>query len=366
MKLCFFCYTPFHLFNAANIKYNIYSNDYADLYLYNSEEGGTKGLIEGIKKTELFDNIYLIDNSWREDTFFEKVIRKIFRIRLNSLLRRARRNYIKVKKRNCTYDIVWSYGSAMEMYIIMGVSLRNNPNTVYFGYEEGDGSYRLPCTNALTSQQIDYLGRRLKIQMPDKPNKMLLYSPSYALPIVTTTIEEMPKVTTKLAKEIYPLIWNMKEMSLPYNVFFMATGSYDQSFTFALYDRLKEFPEINMVVKAHPRFQRTFEGTDIELLNCGSIPWEIICGNVSNIESKLIIGVYSTAMITAKSIYGKEPTIIFLNEMDILKNSQRIDKGRTDVLQRFIKSYSDQTRLAFPKNTDELFDCISIWYQKQF
>lgn len=368
MHLCFFCYTPFHVFNAINVKDNLYRNDEADLYLYNNYTGGTFQLYKNLKRLGLFRRIYIINDTWWQRN---RKLRKLWvyytNLRnKNRKILNARRNYKKLVKQNHVYDIVWSYGSAMEMYIILGISLRNNPQTLYYCYEEGEGSYRIPCTNFLSENEIRFLSEELKIQMPDIPNKMLFYLPECVSPVITATIEKMPTVNFDLYNRVYSNVWETKTLSLPYNAYIMAAGGYDQSFTLSIYDTLCSALNLKVCVKAHPRFTTPFANQNIELLECGTMPWEIICGGIDDIESKLLIGVYSTAMVTAKSVYGKEPYLVFLNDMDILSEDQKISDEMSDFLNHFIQTYSDESKIFFPKNTDELTDYISVWKNREY
>lgn len=365
MNLCFFCYTPYHVFNAINVKYSLFPNDNADLFLYNSVHGGTYMLYDNLKEIGLFENVEFINNlRWQHYSYLKKLFHipeRLFHLSNKKKLKNASKNYNIITQANKVYDIVWSYGSEMEMYMLLGVSLRTNPNTMFMCYEEGEGNYRLPCTNALKNQEIDFLKNQLDISMPETPDKMLFYLPSCVSPVVTSPIDRMPKVTKRLYNEVYSQIWKCSNLTLKYDIFFMAFGDYDQSFTFSVYDKLNSYKNIRVTIKSHPRFTEPFNGVDIELLQCGTTPWEIVCGSIDDLDSKLLIGVYSTSLITAKSIYEKEPYIIFLNNMDTLKKSQQISEEQKEFQKKFIQTYSNQSKLFFPKTMDELIECVDIW-----
>lgn len=367
MNICFFCYTPFHVFNAISVKYNLYPNDVADLYLYNSVSGGTNVLYENIVATSLFRNVYKIDSlRWKHYSKAQKLLHlheKLFHI--NKKIINAKKNYKKLKKANRVYDEVWSYGSEMELYLILGISLRSNPKTQYKCYEEGEGSYRLPCTNALKSNEISYLENKLHIKMPEIPNLMLFYLPSCVSPIVTAPIDNMPHVSKTLICDVYSKIWEIDKSKYKYDIFFMALGDYNQALTFSIYNELSSLQSIKIAVKAHPRYIAPFWGKDIELLDCGTTPWEIVCGNITSIDSSLLIGVYSTALVTARSVYNKEPYIVFLNDLVELPEEQRISKIQKTFLEKFIQTYRDKSRLFFPKSFDELLKCVSEWERRE-
>ena len=363
-----FCYTPFHVFNAINVKNCLYPNDEADLCLFNGVYGKTDILHNRLAETRIFNEVFYLENVWwAPETRIEKFLRKRVHIKSNKKIKNAYKNYriLKKRKRKCIYDEVWSYGSAMEMYIILGLSLKRNPNTKYLGYEEGEGSYRLPCTNVLKDEEKAFISNHLKLKMPEQPEKMLLYLPLCASSIVTCKIEQMPKVSKQLVDEVYSRVWDFNEALLAFDVFLMASGGNDQSFSFSIYNKLKSNDSISIAVKPHPRFTEPFNGKDVELLKCGTVPWEIVCGKIDNLDSKLLIGVYSTALVTAKSLYGLEPYIIFLNDMDTLNEKQRISSEMKAFLETFIQTYSDQSKLFFPKNMDELIECINNWYNRE-
>lgn len=366
MYHCFFCFTPFHVFNAISIKCNLCANDNADLYLYNNcyfdEE---KKIYTNVKNAHIFNNVFTIENRWeKNENLVEIAFRKYFHISVNKQLKRAKKNYKTLIKRDCKYDIVWSYGSAIEMYEIYDIAFLYNKNVKYYGYEEGTGSYIWPCTNALPLSEIQYLNKLLKNKIPDKPEFMFLYLPSCISANVTCKTKTMPKVTKQLLEDEYTKIWGYDRW-LNHNIYLLAEGKKDQSFTLKVYEMITQLKNVDVVVKAHPRFLEPFTEKNINILDCGTVPWEIICGHIEDIESKLLIGVFSTSMLTAKSIYDKEPYIIFLNEMISLPNDSKLNENMKEYLQKFTRVYRDTSKLFFPQSFDELMHCIEIWYQRE-
>lgn len=60
MKKLFICCTDYQLINSLNIKMNIFSEEKADVIIFNSKEEN-QGIAERLKELNVFDNVYLYD-----------------------------------------------------------------------------------------------------------------------------------------------------------------------------------------------------------------------------------------------------------------------------------------------------------------
>lgn len=70
-------------------------------------------------------------------------------------------------------------------------------------------------------------------------------------------------------------------------------------------------------------------------------------------------------MFTPKNIYGKEPYLIFLNEMEGAEKHINVNEKRKVFLKKFINTYEDKTKIMFPKDMNELEECIDVWEKEQ-
>ena len=71
------------------------------------------------------------------------------------------------------------------------------------------------------------------------------------------------------------------------------------------------------------------------------------------LESRVFITDYSTASMTPKMLYNKEPIVIFLREIVI--NGHQRGNGEIDrLIYRFREIYKDKSRVYIPKTINEL------------
>src|SRR5699024_10046503 len=98
-----------------------------------------------------------------------------------------------------------------------------------------------------------------------------------------------------------------------------------------------------MILKKHPRSNFN-EITNKKIYQNKHLPWEIIALN-SDVENKVLISYYSTALISNKTILDKEPIIIFLYNLEELKDYFWLDKEMIFVIENLKKVYNDSSKI---------------------
>ncbi len=110
-------------------------------------------------------------------------------------------------------------------------------------------------------------------------------------------------------------------------------------------DHLKTNHKSQTIVRKHPReHDQDYRGLDVSLSNS---MWELFC--LSSLSDKqVLISLFSTAQITPKLLYGKEPRLIFLYHLvpTSLTNEriENIDKFVQDIREK----YRDKSRISIP------------------
>lgn len=111
------------------------------------------------------------------------------------------------------------------------------------------------------------------------------------------------------------------------------------------------------IVKLHPR-SNTKSYENLNTYEYNSLPWEVINLN-QNIEDKILISYYSTALTSNKIIFDQEPILIFLFNMYELKKLHVLDLGSQGLAYKLKEIYREPNRVFMPKNIYELKNCIS-------
>lgn len=103
----------------------------------------------------------------------------------------------------------------------------------------------------------------------------------------------------------------------------------------------------NTIVRPHPQdVDKNFKNLEVD---DSKVMWEIICQEYIT-EDSILIGMCSTAQISAKLIYDKEPYIIFTH---CLYNSDR--NQRFNTLINSVKSiYTNKEKIIVPRTYEEL------------
>lgn len=122
----------------------------------------------------------------------------------------------------------------------------------------------------------------------------------------------------------------------------------------------------NAVIKAHP-IDPNFKNDQIKSYYT-KLPMESLLLHM-NPEQKIFISPMSTAMLTPKLLFGKEPFLIFTYKM--LLGPIRAHVGDEahfnrylDFLNNFIAAYSDPSRCAVPESIEELEEALSVFSRR--
>ena len=80
MKIIISCCTPYHIFNAINLKIHKYKNEKVDILICN-HFNNSKNIFENIKSSDIFENVYYI-----EDLDLGKLNNKFIEVSNSSIL----------------------------------------------------------------------------------------------------------------------------------------------------------------------------------------------------------------------------------------------------------------------------------------
>lgn len=112
----------------------------------------------------------------------------------------------------------------------------------------------------------------------------------------------------------------------------------------------------NLFVKLHPRNPKNrFEKYGITTNKDVSIPWEVIATNIE-IESKILLTMYSQSVITPDILMNKKAKVISLAYLD--RNYEKTNHAVYDYIK---KNYYDNNKDVYftPKSIDELVEIVN-------
>lgn len=337
-KSCFFCGTPFHIFNSIILVKN--KNLYADIYI-DDVFASAKTIADNLKALGVFDNVYLLDR------------KKHWRFPDNVLLQ-----YLFALKGYCTFDkvvpkIIPNLKTYADFYFA------NDPRTDVFGrfikfyivknctkynihyIDDGLGSYNRKMYEITW---IDKLARRLFF----RKNILLfdcdyyLHSPEYYSHLNgdnKNRIYPIGMIDEDL-KEVLKRVFTLNNVNtiIDYNIYFDTVRNEEFN---AIGNKLvsRMIKELlsrgDFMVKSHPREMK--EKYEDEYSIEFGLPFEILC-LYNDFTDHILATSFSTAVFTPKLIFNQEPQIVLLYKV--------------------VKKYS--------KTNDALFDWYVNGYKKMY
>lgn len=356
-NVCVFASTKYQMINAIQI---VLENKFqADLYII--DEGIYKDcdeIAERIKKEKIFVHITVIKT---------KKLLTVSRINhfINSSL-----CYLKGNKIVESYLISLNYetmlfctGSLVER-LTRFYFLKSRKPIHFYMFDEGVGSYLGTMEKIYT--KADGILRRM-LWGKEALNVMFdkfLYIPELYIHYGNDNYGKIRKISPidvsssrlQIFNRIFlyepdmhieePLIF----MDLNYKNFFVQDGRRRYE---TLIEKIAEVWKENIIIKQHPSSTLAYN-SKIKYCKFSSIPFEIVCAN-SNVEDKIIISLCSTASVSAKILYDKEPVVILLYKLfegQILSWNKYGEEFFLKIRER----YRNKDRFIIPESQEELFE----------
>lgn len=356
------CRTPIQVFRAIQIKYIMYSEVEADLYLFSTFNGYDK-IGRNIEELNIFKNVYYIDEA---DYSFDRfsIAKACF---LNS--------YFKSILNEKVYDELFSFNIYGTFnFLSYNTVIRNNPKLKFIMVEDGPNIYPLIEQKQFS---INYLYPILGIKNPYKkiakwyfsdPKKMNPFgkSPKYKLPIIDRNNYEFKNIINKVFNYKKDEVLNEAKIIFMEECF-VNDGMLDKSKDLELFKKLQErYHDKECVVKLHPRSKENRFSKEFKVLESQGIPWEVYVLNIP-MEDKIIVSLSCTTMISSKLLFGEEVRSLLL--FPILENYIRSNKNGEIYLnserKRYIfgqkEIYNNRSRFMITDNIEEAFEIIDNW-----
>ena len=117
------------------------------------------------------------------------------------------------------------------------------------------------------------------------------------------------------------------------------------------------FGRNNTIIKRHPRDTTSYD-LSIKCFENESIPFECLCTQV-DMNKKVLIGLYSTALIIPKLLLDQEPTVILLYRLfERLAQSPEARKKQDMFYDSFKDRYMRDNKFFIPETMDELDEAL--------
>ncbi len=122
-------------------------------------------------------------------------------------------------------------------------------------------------------------------------------------------------------------------------------------------NKLEQYPE-QVLYCPHPR------NPENDTIFLGSDPrqiWELQVLNTKDVEDKLIISVHSTACLTPKILFDKEPYVILLYRM-VIRHDWPYYAMMEKVVDAFVGKHRDPEKVMRPETIEEYEECLKRYF----
>ncbi|MEH2948248.1 hypothetical protein [Sporofaciens sp. JLR.KK001] len=353
--IVFYAFTPYQIFNCVNIKLSWYKKNKAILILINPNENNLFEFCSKKYLIKIFAEIISLESGIVDYNhgFIKKIITycySLYRLRVTKL---------KILKINISDEVtdIFTYGSSPELYIIDNYVTRKNGYAArLITYEEGTGSYLWVANNALNSIYTFFLKVFINVKVKKTFDELLLYSPSCISYSKVCNVKAMPRIDIKQNIDIFNGIFNVKNINSENCILLLGP---DQNIDLKIAEIFKDLQYQSLRVRLHPRSKKIERYNSLMKSENQRIMWEMVCMN-SDLSDSVLISYFSTSTFTPKLIFGMEPYLIFLFNMDELKHEKYTnDEGvlkpiMIDLFENFRDTYEDKDRIFCPTNLEEL------------
>lgn len=361
MKYLYYCNSAYQLLNIMNLHYhrnNGFENivDYsADLVLRNGFSN-VDNIVRILKDNKVFSNIFIVDrkenttsklhliNSIKNIIFPLNYLKDNYPIDINLI--KNQYDYIVTTKFTPFIAAMWQVNKKAKLHL----------------HEDGAGSYIAYFDLEMRSKSYKMF-YKLFNNGKDFYNyeKIYLNNKDIYTRDDKNLVVEIPKFNKDYLKQIKKMF---KEYIYDYgdiDIYWLSQKLDDskgkESFDAeeeVLY--LKKYKD-KVLYCPHPRYflcEHDFKISDIKQI------WELQVLDQDNFDDKLIISVHSTACLTPKILFDKQPYVIFLYKL-VIKHDWYFFKEMEKVIELFKNSYSDPSKIMIPETLAEYKECIDSY-----
>ena len=361
--------TPFQIFSCINLLKEKYKNESADLFLY-TYATDLISIAENLKKEKIFKNVYIISDIPQKSRM--SLIKYL--LFPNKMI-----SNINIEK----YEALFISYSGIPNLLLYNLLKKENKNMSLYFYEDGVTSYYKGIFEH--SKNVRIMCDLLKLKN-DSENirEIFLYEPK--LNTVQYNKMKLNKITPisnrndiNIVKKVFSIsneAMNILEKSdiIYFDHDFNKYITKDIFINFnqnSIINNITTLLKKEITVKISPlanEKQSKYKGDLITVSNFNKAPWEmLICGD-DKIEEKCLISVCSNAVITPKTVYGKEPYVLILGKMLFLSGCTNSTDVWTEELEKFYirirNLYHDKTKFMIPETMDEAIKMVENFLKK--
>lgn len=360
-RFAFYADTPYQLLNCINyVLHDVEgSRGEGDLYLlYDNEE--YPNAVQRLKESNLFRNIYIVSKQ-KETNWMVRYIRRAWELLFPAvLMKNCCRSGMAQKD---DYDVI-VFSTICPLTIAM-VDL--NKKAKVWMYDDGLGCYVGNWLNHFESYKTHLLyklfGKGAESVVPERlyVNNLEFCRTTMDVQLIQLPILKDEECSLELLQDVF---YNDSRCADLNKKYIFLSQPFDETMPPSslrkldlIFDYLQEHYGKDTIVRKHPREKKQdYRGLNI----ASSRPmWELFC--VSSLrEDQALIGFFSTAQLTPKILFAKEPSLIFLYRLVPMKISEEREKEIDNFVQCARQSYRNKEKIHVPRTMQEFVESLRL------
>jgi len=348
MNIAFIVDTPYQTLNALNLFWGNYhrkKNVTADLYIVDQFRNAHQ-IYERILEKKLFDNVYFL--RWEENRHMPQGWKRSLRVAYSYLNpKHAVRNQFDGPMPKEKYDAI--FASVMSCFVASMIKLNSKADFMLF--DDGTGSYSGNLVANGGGKAYKLFSKLTGTGANSARAKKLFVN---NVPMCHSTSADeicaMPKFRQDFLDVAYQIFSVAKQTELTAGIVLLSHPGDNAPLDKCMQDNVDWIRpwKDRVIVRMHPRDRAYQRYLDFEVDDKGEM-WELKISQM-DMDRVLLVGNYSTAQMTPKMLYDKEPWLMFTFFM----NDPEGQLGEGHPVHALINSYTHKERILFPRSEEEL------------
>lgn len=355
MKTAYVCDTAYQVFNILNFKQHT-KDEVADLFLCDFFPTARK-LYQSISEQGLFHSVVLTAPHYRKEG--ESRLRWYSRHAATYLFpgHSLRRDMLETPVKSQGYERI--YTCSLNHIAVCLLAL--NPGAELLMIDDGAGSYYAdPSSDSVSGLHRIFAKLTGTGAHAVSPRAIYLYDAAHAASHTAIPVRQMPRPTEDFLAETRELFG---ETGLSFEtektlIWLTQPDEYEKS-TVPTDKKIRDALRDNapkVLVRRHPRDRRDSFYMDFTLDQSGAM-WELAVP-LLEIETKLLLGIYSTAQMTPKLLYDLEPTTVFLFRLYREVFPADWITGFARAVEELRETYREKEKVLVPETIEELRELL--------
>lgn len=359
-KTIFLCDTPFQLMNIINMRLSEKKSaqEYADLVIVNSFKNSERRY-RRVCESGLFDHVFLAKpERWTNlpQTLSRKVKIMMGYVFPGRYVQRQIQSFAPCDRKNYYDRVVFSVFTHMFSAV-----LKRNARAELCLIEDGTGSYH--AANMLAGSGKAY---KLVCQLfrfgpfMKRAEWLLVNNASFCTSTVSRKIGPLPPIGEEFLRyacgifEIQPL---REESRI---VYLSQPGDGNELLERFIHATAKDLSIFGdaLTIRLHPR-EKMNDDYAAYRVDDGQNMWELqLALQNERLKDTFLVGYYSTAQLTPKLLYNKEPYLVFTYRL--YDGTTEEGKNGLDAQIEYVRSlYADPTKIFVPQNVEKMIQFIA-------